>query len=871
MNWLADLRIAARGLLRSPTFSVVSVLALALGIGTSVAIFSVIYNVALKPLPWFEPDRIVSFSEVSPDLPGGRGGGSSFMLHNVREFRDRSEAFDGIAAHWANGYTLTGLDEPVRLSGSRVSPDLFGILGVSPLVGRTFTQDEVDAGEEKLAVLAHGTAIRFFDSLEEANGGVLRLDGEPYTVIGVMGPEFEFPDDSVELWVPLVWQESPDPNQRREIGLPVIGRLADGFSLEQAQSQGDTLLAAIRQERDARFEQARQQTTEASSGSGTHDGEEGDGEAAAAGSGGAGPAGEASSRSHAQAGPSADQRAEAPPQPKLVLRSLLDQQLEPVRPAMTMLGGAVLLVMLIACANVANLLLTRNLQRRRELATRAALGAARSGLARLLIMESLLLGLIGAVLGLGLATAGLRVIRSLDPGSIPRLAEVGLGLPVIAFAVGLALVTGALFGLVPALLLSFRRLISGLGREAGPVSGGRPVQGRLRGALAVAEVALALVLLIGAGLLANSFLRLINVDPGYQPEGVFSAFVAPATSQYPPGESRNAFYNSLLERVRSAPGVESAGLVNFLPPVQGRVVLSMQIEGQPQPNDPREVPQADLRVVSTGYIESMGISLLDGRTFDERDRTASESTVMVNKSFVDSYFDEGEPVVGERIANFGEIVGVVGDVRAQGLDSDPMPTMFLLAEQAPPMMAQIFSRMALVAKTDGTTTPDALVPVVRSQLTSLDSNVALEDVQPLAERLAESVALPRFYATIVSVFAGLALLLAVLGVYGVLSFAVSQETRQTGIRMALGAQQNSVVTRTLLRGVGLTAIGIVLGTFGALALRGLVAGMLFGIAPNDPMTFAGLAGLLLLVATVACLVPARRAASANPVEALRHE
>ena len=955
VGWLLDLRFAARNLLHRPAFTWIAVIALGLGIGASTAIFSVLHAVALRPLPWRDPQQIVALSEIRPDLPGGRGRGG-FLLDNVREWRERSKTMESLAAYMGAGVTLTGRDEPVRLEGLRVTPDLFRVLGVGAVIGRTFTYEEIDAGEEGLAVLSSEAFDRYFGADEALVGGSISLDGEPYTLLGVMPPSFRFPDPSVEIWVPLVMRQSSDPGEVREIMLPVIGRLADGVSVEQAQAEGSVLLREIQAERGAARREAMDRLRPEGGGGpeaagerrvvrrgpGQLDPAEGGGERRivrrgpdGAGAPGAeavsgerrvvvgGPPGAAeraagerpvvvggppgsdadagrverrfpggaegeASRDGAVggendveiAGQGAGPDGPAPPGPAVELEAeparpertlrvltLHDQQLEPFRPAMRLLIGAVVLVMLIACANVANLILTRNLQRRRELATRAALGAGRARLGRLLFLESLLLGTGGTAVGLLLAFGGIRWIRTLDPGSIPRLEEIGLHPAVVAFAVALALFTALFFGLLPAASMSFGRLVSGLGREAGSSSGGPPVQGTLRSGLAVVEIALALVLLIGAGLLSSSFLRLASVDPGYEPEGLLTARVSPPLARYPPGEARTRFFDQLLERIETVPGVEAAAVTNMLPPAQGRIVLSFEVEGRPHSNDPEDSMQGDLFVVGGDYFTALGVPVREGRVFDERDRAGAQPVIVVNEALARRYFPDGR-VVGQRLAEFGEIIGVVGDVKPQGLDSDPQPSFYVQMPQAPDMLMQAFNRMHLIVRGGD---PGALTPAVRTQLATLDRNVPLEGVETMEQRLAQSVAQPRFYAAILGVFAGLATLLAVFGVYGVLAFAVSQEARHTGIRMALGAQRSRVVARTLGRGLVVSALGIVLGLAGAMLLRGVLADMLFGVESTDPATIAVLSLVLLVAAVAACWVPARRAASADPVSTLRHE
>jgi putative ABC transport system permease protein len=555
---------------------------------------------------------------------------------------------------------------------------------------------------------------------------------------------------------------------------------------------------------------------------------------------------------------------------EMSLETLQDRTLEPFQPAIQVLSGAVLLVFLIACANVVNLLLVRGVHRQRELATRSALGAGRTGLMRTLLAESLLLSAAGGALGVALAWAAVRLVVALDPGRIPRMSEVALYAPVLWFAVGLVLLSAVLFGLAPLAQLSMSRLGSLLGREGGAVVGKATVQSWIRGGLVVAETALALVLLIGAGLLSRSFLSLTSVDLGYDTKGVLTAYLAAPAASYPPGPARIELYDSLLGRVRALPGVRSAGMINFLPPVAGRVVLSLQVEGRPQPENPEDVPSADMRIATPGYLAASGIPLLEGRDFDDRDRGERPSAVLLSESLAKKLFPD-ESAVGRRIGQFGEIVGVVGDVRAQGYEQDVQPTFYVPLAQAPPMMAPIFDRMGIVVAMDDGGDVEAAAPGLRAALHSIDPELALDEVQTLEERLAASVARPRFYAAVMAVFALLALLLAVVGLYGVLSYVVTRRTRETGVRIALGAARGQVVASALWGGLRLALLGVVLGLAGAFALQRFVQGLLHEITPTDPVTFVGLSAVLLCTSVVASLLPARRAAAVDPVEALRHE
>jgi predicted permease len=547
------------------------------------------------------------------------------------------------------------------------------------------------------------------------------------------------------------------------------------------------------------------------------------------------------------------------------LETVLEEQVGSVRPAMRMLSGAVALVLLIACANVANLQLARGVGRRRELATRAALGARGTRLARLLLTESLVLSACGGALGLALAAGALAVLRALDPGDVPRLAEAALHPPVLLFAVLVVLVSSVLFGALPIVQVMRTRLE--VSREDAAVSHalGRSTAGSwVRGALVVAEIAMALVLLIAAGLLAGSFQRLAQIDPGYDRKAL-TMYVPVPLADYPAGPARTALYDTLLERVRLLPGVDRAGYVNFLPLFSMRIVLSVQVEGAEQPSDPHDTPSADLRIVSDGYFEAMGIELQSGRAFAASDRAGAAPVVIVNETFARTLVPGGQ-AVGERLAGFGEIVGVVGDVRIRDLEEPGSAAFYLPVGQMPGMLSGLLDRLALVVKTDQV---EPTVGAVRSLLADLDPNLALDDVATMEERLGEAVAQPRFFATVLSVFSAIALGLALVGIYSVLSFARSQETRQVGIRVALGATPRQVLLRSLRSGLQLTTIGILLGIGLAVAASRFLESFLFEVERVDAPTYALLALVIALTATAASYLPARRAARADPVEALR--
>lgn len=796
-----------RSVRRQPSTTLVALLVLALGIGATTAVFSVLYTVAFEPLPWPDADRIVRVGDAQPDL-AATARDTAFLIDNVAPLRDELPAFDSAAGFMGTEMSLLGGDQPEVVQGTRASVDLFRVLGVGPVAGRAFDRDDEAERREDIVVLSHALASRLFASPEEAVGRLIRLEGEGREVIGVMPRDFDFPNRDSAFWAPLYPRIQDDPNRRAEIMLPVIARLADGATPQQAQIQGQGLLDSLGEER-------------------------------------------------------VEGRA-------FVLQSLRAERVDPLRDSLQLLIGAVVLVLLMACSNVANLLLARGAHREREMATRLSLGAKRSNLIGLLFAESAALAAVGCLLGVGLAWAFVRLLRNLGPRDLLDFQTIGLNLPVVAFAAGIAALSTLLFGVLPALQASGARPGRALGRGTGNAMGavwrGRSGLAWLRGVLTTAQVAMAIVLLAGAGLLANSFLLLVQVDPGYEAENLLTFRVAPPPARYQ-GEARNRFLDQIREELETIPGVESAGMVNFLPLFRGRIQMSVILEGQEMPADPNDLPTAEGRMASPGYFETMRIPLRAGRTFEESDQAEAEAVVVVNQSFVDQLIPEGD-AVGQAVQGMGRIVGVVGDVKLQGLDSEPGPTFYQPAAQVDPRFAMHFNRMAFAARTED---PDALLPVVKERLAAIESEMPVEDARPMSDRLAQSVATPRFFATVLGLFAAVALVLAVTGVYGVLAFNASRRAKETGIRLALGEQRGSVMSRTVREGLLLTGVGVLMGAGLAVVLSRALAGLLFGVEPGDPQTLVVVSLVLLGTAALASLLPAARAASVDPVVVLREE
>jgi putative ABC transport system permease protein len=566
----------------------------------------------------------------------------------------------------------------------------------------------------------------------------------------------------------------------------------------------------------------------------------------------------------------------APSPASMQLTPLQAEMVAGVRPALFVLAGAVLFVLLIASANIANLLLARGAGRQRELAVRTALGARRARLLRQLLTESVLLGLTGGILGAGLAYALQRALPSLSPGNIPRIDEVSVDWRVLGFACALSLATGLLFGLAPALQGSRVNVLSTLNEAGIQRTGGfRFLKGnRLRSLLVVVEVALSIVLLAGAGLLVRSFVRLVEVNPGYDPANAITAQVSLPDTKYGAPAAQRTFFDQLLQRVATIPGVESAGTTNMLPLLPGNMIIGFGIVGQPPSTNPQDFPRASMRIVSAGYAEAMGMTLVSGRLLGPLDTAGNPAVVVVNETLARQYLSGSARAVGSKLQMLGpspmEVVGVVGDIRHTGLDAEPQPEAFILFNQLPE--GARFGRAgatSIVLRTAGD--PLKAVPFLRQAVLDIDPDIPLDNVMTMEARLSASVAAPRFYAILLGLFALLALVLAAVGLYGVLSYNVSQRHREIGVRMALGAEGRDILALVLRQGLLLTLVGVVIGLAAALGATRFLTTLLFGVTATDPMTYAGISALLVVVAIAACWIPARRAIRVDPMTALRYE
>ena len=815
-----DVGYGLRALRKSPGFALVALAALALGIGANTAIFSVVNTVLLRPLPFDRPEQLLMVWQTHPF---GKKLGYDQLPTSPADFADwrrAADAFEELSAMAGGSWNLTGAGAAERVSGARVSANLLRLLRVRPAAGRDFLPEEETYGRHRVVILGHGFWQRRFGGDPQVIGRTLTLDGDPYQIVGVMPKDFSFPkgmginpalglDEDLALWTPLALPAA-EAQRRGSHFIATVGRLRDGATAEQSRAQ----LAAVAKRLEEQY----------------------------------------------------------PRQSKdwgVTVNTLHEQAVGKSRPAILLLLGAVCFVLLIACANVANLLLARAAARRKEIAIRAALGAGRWRIVRQLLTESVLLSLLGGVAGALLALWGVDALVALSPGNIPRAAEIGIDARVLLFTLAVSLATGVVFGLAPALQSSRPDLSESL-KEGGRGGAGSPGRQRVRSALVVAEVALALVLLAGAGLLVKSFVRLQNVNPGFDYKHVLTATIFLPDSRFTEDRQRADVYRQVLSRVRALPGVEAAGGVSQLPLGGEEEIDGLTIEGRPQPAGGENVLTAQFRVVSTDYFRALRIPLLKGRHFDEHDTGEAQGVMIVDETFARRYFP-GEDPLGKRVDEQGSltpkgyltVVGVVAAVRHTSLDADPKPMMYVPSEQSP------WHTMALTVR--ARTDPAALASAVRSEVAAVDPDVPLSKVGTLEEVFDRAVAPQRFNTLLLAAFAAAAVILAAVGIYGVIAYSVTQRSHEMGVRIALGAQGSDILRLVVGQAMAMTLLGVALGIAFALALTRTMKAMLFEVSPSDPAIFASVALLLTLVALAASYFPARRATKVDPLLALRYE
>ena len=803
-----NLVYSIRMLLKRPSLTVVAIIAIGLGIGANTAIFSVVNTVLLQPLPYDQPQQLVMLaSEQRNQALNGRG---TFSLPDFLDVQRSSTTLEHAAIYQGAGTIVTEGGDPERLLGAAVSADYFPLLGVKPVLGRVFTRDEDKAGAPPVVVISYGLWQRRFGGDPNIIGREINLGGKT-TVVGVLPAGFEFPisDDPQDFWEPLLAADfmAKEGRERANRFLSAIGRLKPGVTVEQAKADLDLLSRQIEQQ--------------------------------------------------------------SPESNTNVIFNAVSMHEDITRdysPALLIMLGAVCLVLLIACANVANLLLARAAARQKEIAIRMALGASRRRIAGQLLTESLVLSLAGGALGLLLASWGMNLLVAYGPADVPRLHDVHLDRYVLLFTLGVSTLTGILFGLAPALHASRPdpgNMLKDAGR--GVVHAGR---NRMRSALIVSEVALSFMLLVGAGLLIHSFYRLLKTDAGFDGRGVLALDIPLNRTKYTTREQQSAAFEQLVARMKNIPGVRDASVVSNVPLTDFDVELTFQVEGR-TPYKPGEEAIADYTVIGNDYFRTMNINVRRGRVFTTQDTATSVPVIVVSDALVKRYFPTEDPI-GRRIIFDGpnkvprEIVGVVADVRRNGLDVDVQPEMYVPHVQKPER------RLNVVIRTDAADASQ-LTPLARAEVKAFDPNQVVWRVQTLQQLFGASVAPRRFNMLLLGIFAAVALLLAAVGLYGVMSYSVSWRTQEIGIRMALGAKRADVLRLVVRQGMTMTLIGVVLGLAGAFSLSRVMIGLLHGVSPTDPLTFAGVSVVLLVVALLACLLPARRATRVDPIVALRTE
>ncbi|OLC76146.1 MAG: hypothetical protein AUH72_19410 [Acidobacteria bacterium 13_1_40CM_4_65_8] len=819
---LADLRYACRVIVKNPAFSAVAIAALALGIGANAAIFSVVNGVLLQPLPYSEPERLMRLCRKYPN-----GEGCAVSIPKFMTWR-RAQAFDAMTAYdfAGPGVNLSGGDRPEQVRGIHVSADYFRVFGTIPAIGRTFTAEEDRPGGAYVAVLAHSLWTTRFGSDPSIVGKTIVLNSEPYTVIGILPDRFR-PDPKADVFIPL----QADPNSANQGHfLSVAARLKPGVTIDAARAEmkllGDEFRRATPRWMD---------NTE-----------------------------------------------------YVGVDTMQELAVRDARPALLVLLGAVALVLLIACANVANLLLARSAARQKEIAIRAAIGASRGDIVRQVLVESVLLSSIGAVVGLVLGVWGARALVALSPGDLPRAADLAdasllgsiLDWRLLGFTAGVGVLTGILFGLAPALHLARANL--GVALKEGGDRGSTGVRvGRTRGALVVAEMSLAVVLLVGALLLIRTFVGLRAVDPGFNPKNVLTVETSLAGAKYATSRQVESLTRQVTARINALPGVQASALTLSLPAFPS-FDLPFRIEGRPLAGDSQFHGDEQWRFGSPDYFRALGIPLQRGRLFTDADTGGGSAALIVNAAMARKYWPNGDAIGQQLTIGKGlgpefddatrQIVGIVGDVRENGLDRRAPPVMYLPAAQVPDAITRLSNAilpMTWVVRTAAN--PLALTPSIQREFLAVDGQLAIAHVRTLEQAVSESIARQSFNMLLLTIFGAIALLLAAIGIYGLMSYSVEQGTHEIGVRLALGAARRDILTLIVGRGMRLVAIGVVVGAVAAIGATRVLSRMLFGVRPTDPVTYAFVIGALAAIAFVACYLPARRATGLDPIIAMRQE
>jgi putative ABC transport system permease protein len=809
---LQDLRYSVRMLLKQPGFALIAVITLALGIGANSAIFSLVNSILLRQLPFWQPEQLVRVSSRRPIA-----GKFPFTLPDFIDYRDQNRSLSGIAAFASWSANLTDQGEPEQLQGLRISANAFELLGVKAIAGRALQPPDDTPGQQNVAVLSYSFWRRRFGADPQLVGKRLTLNGASYIVAGVLPPQFFFPIREAEVAVPL----APDADPLRGVRtsthfLQALARLKPGVTREQAEADLTAVARRLREQYPV---------------------------------------------------PNANKIG-------VTLSPLHEEVVGAFRITLWLLLGAVGVVLLITCVNLANLALARGSGRRREMAIRAALGATRQRLIQQLATESLLLALLGGGLGLLLACYGTDLLLALSPSTLPRAAEVGVDLRVLGFTLALSLLAGVIFGLAPAWQTTRVNPNEEL-KESGRGTGGGTRQSRARNLLVVSEIALSLVLLISAGLLIKSFLRLQAVNPGFEAKNALAILLSLPKAQYSNRAAVSAFYEKLRPRLESLPGVEAVGFVSALP-LSGRLYsIPFTIEGRA--TLPDEALRADYRVVNAGYFRALKIPLIAGRVFNEYDTAQTASVALISQNLARLHWPNSSPLGASLRINDNnqgprlvEIIGVVGDVKHLSLDGEPAPHIYLPIHQAhEDGVAWLTNNQYWLLR--ATVDPLTLAAAASREIQAVDRSIPTSNMRTMERYLAASIAPRRFNLWLLTIFAGAALILAAIGLYGVISYGVTQRRHEIGIRMALGARASDVLKLVVAQGMALAIVGVALGLVAALALTRLMESLLFSVSATDPLTFIAIALILTFVALLACYIPARRATKVNPLVALRHQ
>jgi putative ABC transport system permease protein len=800
---MKDLRYALRMLAKSPGFTAIAILTLALGIGANTAIFTVANALLLRPLPYADSDHLVRIAT-------GRDRSGYVSLPYFTVLRDHSRSFSGVAAYSMELFSLSGRGEPQQIVAERVTWNFFDVLGVRPTLGRTFFADEDQPGDAQVVLISDELWLRLFNRDRGAIGQSLSLDSNDYTVIGILPPRFSTPllGRKVDIFTTRLIEMSIVSPARVNLGgmyYECVGRLKPGVAPEQAQAETEVLFQQYKHDKPGNY----------------------------------------------------DSTVNAP----MAVSGLQKNLVANVRPTLLMLSAAVGLVLLIACANVASLLLSRALGRKKEFAVRTALGASRASLIGQLLTESVLMAIVSGALGVALGQAGTRLLAAYSQSSFPQMADVSMDLRVLAFTLSISVLSGVLFGLAPSLQLS-RPDLNTMLRDEGRGSAGSRKRDRARSALVVAQIALSMVLLVGSGLLVRSFIRLRTASPGFEPKGTLTIQTYLPLARFPQPQQKIAFYANALRNMQSVPGVEAASISTALPVIanHGTPVL---FEGQPAlPLGQR--PIVFFQSISPDYPKAMGIPILAGRALTDHDDATAPWVALVNQTIVRQFWPNQNPLgklltVGNLPKPF-EVVGVLGDAKNEGLATAVQGEVYLPYPQFTSPLLYLSVRTAL--------DPHRLAAALRAQIGAADPDQPLTEIETMEERIDLVSASPRFTMLLIGIFSGTAFVLAVVGIYGVIAYSVAQRTQELGIRIALGADRRDILRLVIVNGLGLAAIGIVIGLGGAIALTRLMSAMLYETSATDPLTFGAAVALFTLVAILASYVPARRATRIDPLEAL---